>query len=39
MKYAAVGLLFLLGNEIFSLVALNLMVCMFLADMVKGRFF
>jgi hypothetical protein len=39
MKYAAVALLFLLGNEIFSLIALNVLVFMFLGDCVKERFF
>jgi hypothetical protein len=39
MKYAAVALLFLLGNEIFSLIALNVLVVMFLGDCVKERFF
>jgi hypothetical protein len=39
MKYAAIALLFLLGNEIFSLIALNVIVVMFLGDCVKERFF
>ncbi len=39
MKYAAISLLFLLGNEIFSLIALNVLVVMFLGDCVKERFF
>jgi len=39
MKYAAIALLFLLGNEIFSLIALNVLVVMFLGDCVKERFF
>ena len=39
MKYAVVALLFLLGNEIFSLIALNVLVVMFLGDCVKERFF
>lgn len=39
MKYAAIALLFLLGNEIVSLIALNIMVLFFLGDCVKERFF
>ena len=39
MKYAAIAILFLLGNEILSLIALNIMVFMFLGDCVKERFF
>ena len=39
MKYAAIALLFLLGNEIFSLIALNIMVLFFLCDCLKERFF
>lgn len=39
MKYAAVALLFLFNSEIFSLIALNIMVLFFLGDCLKERFF
>lgn len=39
MKYAAISLLFLLNQELISLLALNILVCMLLFDCVKERFF
>lgn len=39
MKYGIISLLFLLNSEIFSLIALNIMVLFFLGDCVKERFF
>lgn len=39
MKYFAISTLFLLNNEIFSIIALLIMVIMLLCDMVKERFY
>ena len=39
MKYAAVSLLFLFNSEIFSLIALNIMVLFFFCDILKERFY
>ena len=39
MKYFATACLFLLNNEIFSIIALLVMVIMLLCDMVKERFY
>ena len=39
MKYGIVALLFLLNSEIFSLIALNIMVLFFFGDCLKERFF
>lgn len=39
MKYGCASLLFLMNNEVWSLIALNLLIIMFLYDIVKERFF
>ena len=39
MKYGIISLLFLLNSEIFSLLALNIMVLFFFGDCLKERFF
>ena len=39
MKYVIISLLFLLNSEIFSLIALNIMVLFFFGDCLKERFF
>lgn len=39
MKYGIISLLFLLNSEIFSLIALNIMVLFFFSDILKERFF
>ena len=39
MKYGIISLLFLFNNEIFSLIALNIMVLFFFGDCLKERFF
>jgi len=37
MKYGAVAILMLFGNEILSLLALSVMATFFLADVLKAR--
>lgn len=37
MKYIAPGTLFLLGNEIISLLALSIMMLLFAGDLMKAR--